>query len=264
MKGAVTKLRKGFTLIEMVVVIAIIGVLSAILIPSIINYIKKAQRRVDITTAKQIHTAIINVLTDAQLGDVSNLKHNVTASGNSVDDVYASYFVCKGTSGNVYKNVQGYSGGGMDPEVYDLGVCARITGRYIKGYSQKKYKRWNPVQGENQSFCDALNMRMFEDGTDSFVSSDKNDEYMLPMKYSPKTKTGMQADIWIIGWRADRGTDDIEVWAGSSAKWGGVPLYRVYPSPADEYTNENFENYNQKANDVFEIARNYTPPKKKN
>ena len=69
MKGAVTKLRKGFTLIEMVVVIAIIGVLSAILIPSIINYIKKAQRRVDITTAKQIHTAIINVLTDAQLGD---------------------------------------------------------------------------------------------------------------------------------------------------------------------------------------------------
>ena len=38
------KKQKGFTLIELIVVIAIIGVLAAILVPSMIGYIKKSKR----------------------------------------------------------------------------------------------------------------------------------------------------------------------------------------------------------------------------
>ncbi|MBQ4465749.1 MAG: prepilin-type N-terminal cleavage/methylation domain-containing protein, partial [Oscillospiraceae bacterium] len=33
---------KGFTLVELIVVIAIIGVLAAILVPSMLGYVKKA------------------------------------------------------------------------------------------------------------------------------------------------------------------------------------------------------------------------------
>ena len=40
--------KKGFTLIELIVVIAIIGVLATILVPSAIGFVKKSKRTADI------------------------------------------------------------------------------------------------------------------------------------------------------------------------------------------------------------------------
>src|SRR5665647_1570106 len=53
--------RKGFTLIELIVVIAIIGILAAILIPQFGGFTKKASATQAVVEAKQVATAIDSI-----------------------------------------------------------------------------------------------------------------------------------------------------------------------------------------------------------
>lgn len=57
--------KKGFTLVELVVVIAIIGVLAAILVPSMLGYVKKSRLKTANANAKTAYNAISGMVTDA-------------------------------------------------------------------------------------------------------------------------------------------------------------------------------------------------------
>ena len=64
--------RKGFTLIELIVVIAIIGILAAILIPQFTGFQQKAKSTQMTVEAKQIATAADSLLIENAAAAVNN------------------------------------------------------------------------------------------------------------------------------------------------------------------------------------------------
>ena len=57
MKKILTK--KGFTLIELIVVIAILAILAAILIPSLTNYLNKAEQAKNLSNARAAYSDLM-------------------------------------------------------------------------------------------------------------------------------------------------------------------------------------------------------------
>ncbi|MDD6098254.1 MAG: type II secretion system protein [Oscillospiraceae bacterium] len=76
--------KKGFTLIELIVVIAIIGVLAAILVPSMLGYVKKSKIQSANSTASSIFKAVNSAATEFEEEDIGITDGLYTLNGSSV------------------------------------------------------------------------------------------------------------------------------------------------------------------------------------
>jgi type IV pilus assembly protein PilA len=78
--------RKGFTLVEVIVVLVILAILAAIAIPSLTGYIDRANQRAVISQARSIAVALQAAATDA-FGQGQTVPGGPSDGG---DNVYAS------------------------------------------------------------------------------------------------------------------------------------------------------------------------------
>ncbi|MGP5542937.1 pilin [Psychrobacter celer] len=88
--------QKGFTLIELMIVIAIIGILAAIAIPAYQNYIAKAQVSEAFTLADGLKTAIA---TNQQSGTCFANGGDAVGTDDSVEGKYGTAQIVTLTSG---------------------------------------------------------------------------------------------------------------------------------------------------------------------
>ncbi len=77
--------RKGFTIVELVIVIAVIAILAAVLIPTFSGLIKKANQSADIQAVRQMNT-ILATNTDGSIKNVADAKNALDKENIDLDN----------------------------------------------------------------------------------------------------------------------------------------------------------------------------------
>ena len=123
--------KKGFTLVELIVVLVILAVLAAMLVPALTGYIKRARQEKDYQMAATVLTAAQSAATyQYSQGSTTNKIELDTSAGN----------------GTTVGNLIGDASNKISEVSFDVNGDGVITGGSVKinGY---KYS-WDPTKAE--------------------------------------------------------------------------------------------------------------------
>jgi type IV pilus assembly protein PilA len=112
-----SKMQKGFTLIELMIVVAIIGILAAIALPAYQDYTKRAKLSEAILAASACRTSITEVYQSATSLPASNAWGCEVVSGSGSKYVTS---VSTGTNGEIVVLVQGTNDPTIDGKLITL------------------------------------------------------------------------------------------------------------------------------------------------
>ncbi len=122
------KNKKGYTLTELIVVVAILGVLAAIAVPSVMSAIDSSKKQADITSMKAIETAVQVCLADGTL-----------TMGQKTD----------ASTGVKYSLIQDENGGEDETKISNA-VKAKLKGNEYPKHAADSSMQWSLVLRSGQ------------------------------------------------------------------------------------------------------------------
>lgn len=206
---------RGFTLMELIIVVAIVAILSALISVNLLRYLTKAKKAMDKVTAEEIANAyklaavtnpvIYDLMNDWRTSKYSRFHTTVSATVDGVTETYKVSLIVS-TEDNTY-----FSGKQAEYEAYH-----GLTNFYNDLNAELGLTE---TKGANPSMRPRYEIK--KEGT----YAKPNDNW--------KQKAYEPVCCWRIVVRLDNG--DIEVWAADRTTFGGWPQFRVYPNPDDAY-----------------------------
>ena len=178
----------GFTLIEVIVVIAIIGILASILVPTMTGYVRKSKRASDVVTARDQYVAIVNLLSEDD--DVRD----------SFYDKASSAYTSSITKHDDIQNID-----------YELVVVACLDGT---GGTDGTARNWKAADTAQDMFVRHLNSKL---------GYDDNDDTLKKLIKSKSDTSAGKFNRWFVGYRKDA-SYTIEIWVGDGNQGSGLGL----------------------------------------
>ncbi len=245
----------GFSLVELIIVIAIMAVLAAAIAPALIRYIDKSRKAVDIQDAQMLYEAanlaaatsnddaaagwaVVATVSDHQAGKMyaTNDGHQATAQ-NGASGTYSIRLVawCRGVRhdgkyGGAWEN--SLFKAGMDGATGSAKMQREYTDEFLMNLNQDRavggYDNGNRTyDGQDNGYV------FFKCKTPSKLEAPSNETNKSLYKGGNNTKN---PECWCIYRRDDNGAP--EIWVGYKDSGQIVkPLYRLHPNPCAEYTN---------------------------
>jgi len=91
---------KGFSLVELIVVIAIMAVLVGVLAPQFIKYVESSRRSTDISNAQNIQSAVLADIANGEAGFVGSSSSSFTCNTAGVPTAIGECPKIKGNKAN--------------------------------------------------------------------------------------------------------------------------------------------------------------------